>query len=181
MNLQNRKRLTDRKHTYSCQREGIVRDFGKVKYTLLYLPDNQQRPNVQHTEFCSMLCASLDESGVWWRMDACMCMTESLHCSPESTITLLISHIPIQNKKFKILEKKIRKSTSTSPSLFLPSCTSTMPAVSTRLVFMCRSSSPMQRTSHCSIRFLQSDKLQSIFRSQLKNHFGEEASLTLTH
>ena len=32
--------------------------------------------------------------------DTCRWMVESLYCSPE-TITLLISHTPIQNKKFK--------------------------------------------------------------------------------
>ena len=29
-----------------------------------------------------MLCASLDGRGVW-RMDTCICMAESLRCSPE--------------------------------------------------------------------------------------------------
>ena len=28
------------------------------------------------------------------------CMAESLHCSPETITTLLISYTPIQNKKF---------------------------------------------------------------------------------
>ena len=39
MNLLTKQKETHRlrKHTYSCQRKGIVRDFGKVKYTLLYL------------------------------------------------------------------------------------------------------------------------------------------------
>ena len=41
--------------------------------------------------------------GVWGRMDACMCMAESLHSSPETITTLLISYTPIQNKK--ILKK----------------------------------------------------------------------------
>ena len=30
-----------------------------------------------------------------------ICMTESLHCSPETIITLLIGYTSIQNKKFK--------------------------------------------------------------------------------
>ena len=34
----------------------------------------------------------------------CVCMVESLHCSPE---TLLISYIPLQNKKFKRKKKRI--------------------------------------------------------------------------
>ena len=29
------------------------------------------------------------------------CMAESIHCSPETITTLLISYTPIQNKKFK--------------------------------------------------------------------------------
>ena len=42
MNLQKRKRLTDLKHELMVARgkglgEGIVRDFGKVMHTLLYL------------------------------------------------------------------------------------------------------------------------------------------------
>ena len=41
--------------------------------------------------------------GVWGRMDACMFMAESLHSSPETITTLLISYTPIQNKK--ILQK----------------------------------------------------------------------------
>ena len=55
-------------------------------------------------ELCSMLCAqccpSLDGTGVWGRMDTCIRMAESLHCSPETITTLLISYSPIQNKKF---------------------------------------------------------------------------------
>ena len=39
MNLLTKQKETHRlrKHTYGCQREGIVRDFGKVKYALLSL------------------------------------------------------------------------------------------------------------------------------------------------
>ena len=32
-----------------------------------------------------------------------MCMAESLHCSPGTVMTLLISYTPIQNKRFKTL------------------------------------------------------------------------------
>ena len=38
---------------------------------------------------------------LWGRMDTCICMAESLLCSPESITTFLISYTPIQNKKFK--------------------------------------------------------------------------------
>ena len=43
-------------------------------------------------KLCSMLCGSLDGRGVWQGMDACICMAESLRCSPETT-TLLISYV----------------------------------------------------------------------------------------
>ena len=42
-------------------------------------------------------------------MNTCISMAESLHCSPEITITLLIGYTPIQNKKFKIWKKKRTK------------------------------------------------------------------------
>ena len=37
-----------------------------------------------------MLCGSLDGRGVWKRMDTCICMAESLHCSPATITPLLI-------------------------------------------------------------------------------------------
>ena len=37
--------------------------------------DTLQGPTVQHMELCSMLCGSLDGSGVWGRMDTCMDFT----------------------------------------------------------------------------------------------------------
>ena len=35
-------------------------------------------------------------------MDTCVCMVESLCCSPETTTTLLTSYTPGQNKKFDV-------------------------------------------------------------------------------
>ena len=49
--------------------------------------DYQKGPPVEHTELFSMLSGSLDGNGVWGRMDACVCVAECLHRSPE-TITL---------------------------------------------------------------------------------------------
>ena len=34
-------------------------------------------------------------------MDTCICMAESLHCSPKTITTLLIRYILTQNKKLK--------------------------------------------------------------------------------
>ena len=41
-------------------------------------------------EFGSLLCGSLDGTGVWGRIDTCICMAESLLCSPETITKLLI-------------------------------------------------------------------------------------------
>ena len=57
-----------------------------------------------------MLCSGLDGTGVWGRMDTCICMTESLCCSPKTPTTLLIDCTPIQNvlgvKEIKIKSKQ---------------------------------------------------------------------------
>ena len=63
--------------------------------------DNQQGPAVQHMELRSMLGGSLDGRGVWGRVGTCICIAESLHCSPEIVTTLLTSHAPTQNKKLR--------------------------------------------------------------------------------
>ena len=44
-----------------------------------------------------MLCASLDGSGVWGRMDTCVCVAESLQCASEAITILLIGYMPIEN------------------------------------------------------------------------------------
>ena len=74
-------------------------------HTAIFKMHNQQGFTVQHMEFCSMLCGSLDGRGVWRRMDTCVYvwLKYTLHCSPENITTLLIGYIPKQNKKFKKL------------------------------------------------------------------------------
>ena len=61
--------------------------------------DNQEGLPVWYMELCSMLCGSLDGRGIWGRMDTCICMAESLHCSPETIIILLIGYIPKKSLK----------------------------------------------------------------------------------
>ena len=68
-------------------------------YTLLYLKWIINKGLLYSTLNCSMLCGSLDGRGVWWRMDTCICMAESLCCLPETITTLLIGYSPVQNKK----------------------------------------------------------------------------------
>ena len=66
----------------------------------------QQGPPVWHRELFSVLCGSLDGSGVWGRVDTCIHMAESLHYSPETITTLLFGHTPTQNKKFLKRERE---------------------------------------------------------------------------
>ena len=53
-----------------------------------------------------MLCGSLDDRGVWGRLDTYICMAESLCCPTAMITTLLISYTPIQNKKLKTNKQK---------------------------------------------------------------------------
>ena len=48
-----------------------------------------------------MLCGSLDGKGVWETMDTCVCMAESLCCSPETIITLFVNR-PFPKTKLKV-------------------------------------------------------------------------------
>ena len=57
-----------------------------------------------------MLCVSLDERGVWGRMDTCVSVTESLHGSSETITTLLTGYTPIQNKVYIYIYIYKRKS-----------------------------------------------------------------------
>ena len=43
-------------------------------------------------ELYSVLWGSLDGSGVWGRMDSCICLVEFLHCSYETTTTLFTGY-----------------------------------------------------------------------------------------
>ena len=46
-------------------------------------------------DLCSALHGSLDGRVVWRRVDACICMTKSLCCPPETLTTLLIGYTPL--------------------------------------------------------------------------------------
>ena len=52
-----------------------------------------------YMELCVMLCGSLKGRGIWGGMDTCMCMSESLHCQPETVTTVLIGSTPIYKIK----------------------------------------------------------------------------------
>ena len=54
-----------------------------------------------------MLCGSLDGRGFGGRMDTCVCMAESLYCSPETLTTLLISDNSIQASQVALVVKNL--------------------------------------------------------------------------
>ena len=54
--------------------------------------DHQRGPAVQRRGLCSVSRGSLDGSGVWGRMDACMRVAESLHWAPDAITALVIGH-----------------------------------------------------------------------------------------
>ena len=84
-------------------------------HTAIFKMDNQQRPVVQHVSLLSLPAWV----GLWGRMNTCICMAESLHCSPKVTTTLLIGHTPLQNvlvlNKNKYIPKKKKKRRSLLP------------------------------------------------------------------
>ena len=68
----------------------------------MFKMDSPRGPAIERTELCSAFCGSLDGSGVWGRMDACMCMAESLPCSLENITTLFVNLLyPHIHKKLK--------------------------------------------------------------------------------
>ena len=58
-----------------------------IVHTDIFKISNQQGLTIEHRDLCSVLCGSLDGRGVWRRMDTCICMAESLCCSPETIST----------------------------------------------------------------------------------------------
>ena len=87
-----------RKQTSRCQGGGIAREFGKVLYTLLYsnwITNKDLVYSTWNSSQCSVPAWMEEGFG-----DTCVCMAESLCCSPETTTTLLTGYASMQNKKF---------------------------------------------------------------------------------
>ena len=111
--LQNRNSRL-RKWTYGCRGEGMVRDLGRVMYTLKHLEWIINK-GLLYSTWNSAQCymAAWMGGGSWGRMDAYICMAESLCCSPETTSTFLICYTPVRNvfgvKKLKLSCKNKNK------------------------------------------------------------------------
>ena len=66
-------------------------------HTAIFKMGNQQGPkvwNLAHGTQLSVMCQPGWE-GVWERMDMCIGLAESLHCSPEAVTTLSIGYTPV--------------------------------------------------------------------------------------
>ena len=86
-----------RQLTHGCQGEEIAKDSGKVMYTLLHLKWITNK-TLLYSTWNSAQCYVPARMGEFeGRTDACVCMAESLHCLPETIITLLIGITLIQN------------------------------------------------------------------------------------
>ena len=78
MNLQKRKRLSDLEHELIVAMgkglgEGIVRDFGKVMHTVLYLKWVTHNDLLSSTgNSAQYYLAAWREGGVWGRRDTCI-------------------------------------------------------------------------------------------------------------
>ena len=92
--------LKKQKETHFAEWGGIVREFGRVISTLLYLKWITNR-DLLYSTWNSVQCyvPAWMGDGFEGRMDVCICVAESLCCSPETTTILLIDFTPIQNKK----------------------------------------------------------------------------------
>ena len=70
------------------------------------IPGSRRSPGERNDYPLQYSCLenSIDR-GAWQATVYGIYRTESLHCSPETTTTLLIIYTPIQNKKFKVWKK----------------------------------------------------------------------------
>ena len=96
--LKNRDRLTDLENLWLpwVNEWGWERwECGIDMYTLLYIKwiTNKVLLIAQATLLNVMWQPG--RSGVWGRMDRCICMTESLWCLPETVMTLFIGYTPV--------------------------------------------------------------------------------------
>ena len=71
-------------------------DFGKVMHIDIFEMDNQQTYCIAYETLFNVM-RQPGWGGLWGRMETCICMAESLHCSPEMITILLVGCTPVQN------------------------------------------------------------------------------------
>ena len=111
MNLRNSIRHTDFENELMVLEWVPDREFGREVYKLLYLKWITNKDLLYSTRNSGQCCAAVwmgGEFGGEW-IHVCICMFESLHHSPETITTLLISYTSIQNKKLEKQKPCFRK------------------------------------------------------------------------
>ena len=82
----------------------VVREFGINMDTLLYLKWIANKDLLYGTGNSAQCCVAAWMGGVFgedWIRVTCICMAESLRCSPETITALLTGYNPVQNEKLK--------------------------------------------------------------------------------
>ena len=79
-----------------------------------------------------MLHGSLDERGIWGRMDTCIYKAESVCCPPKTITTLLIGYTPTQNEKLKKMTFQSKQKSSVvlstiSDTILMPKLSTVLP------------------------------------------------------
>ena len=85
--------------------EGIVREFGVIMYTLLYLKWITNK-NLLYSTWNSAQCYVAAWMGAGFGKERIHVYVESLCCPPETVTTSLIDCMPIQNKKFNLKKER---------------------------------------------------------------------------
>ena len=77
-------------------------DLLHLIYTTMFKINNQQGPTVQHRELCLIFWEYyINGKRFFKKIDTCLCITESLCCTPETNTTSLINCAPIKINFFK--------------------------------------------------------------------------------
>ena len=81
-----------RKQTCGYQRGKVegdtVGDWDGRMHTSIFKIDNQHGPAIEHRELYLILCNDLYGKRTLKRVDICICITESLCCTPDTNTTL---------------------------------------------------------------------------------------------
>ena len=86
----------------ASRKSNSIRDLW---YNTQYGPDkNNNYSTLKNRELCSIFCSKVNGKRIWKRINTCVCITESLCCTPETNITLLINY-KIKQKSFKTFKK----------------------------------------------------------------------------
>ena len=75
--------------------EGIVREFDRLVHSAVFKMDNRQGPTTEQGSLLDTVWQPGWEEGLGENGCTCMCMTESLCCSPETATALLVGYTPI--------------------------------------------------------------------------------------